>query len=131
MAGRDFERLEIYQLAEDLVAKLYQITKNFPKEEIYGITSQLRRAIVSVAVNIAEGYGRYHFKDRVLFLYNARGSLLETKSLLNISHRLGYLSEKNKTNLTNQIGILGVKINNFINYLKAQSQKYSKTKSTP
>ena len=97
--GKNFEDLEIYQLAEELIIDIYRITRKFPKEEIYGITSQLRRAVVSIAVNIAEGYGRYHFKDRILFLYNSRGSLFEVKSLILITNKLGLLDNKGKDNL--------------------------------
>lgn len=117
---RDFTDLEIYQLAEELIIDIYEVTKKFPKGEIYGITSQLRRAIVSVAVNIAEGYGRYHFKDRILFLYNSRGSLLEVKSLVLIANKLRLLRDKDKEELVVKIDRLGVKLNNFINYLKTK-----------
>ena len=70
--GKDFTSLEIYKLAERLIIDIYTISQDFPKEETYGITSQLKRAAVSVAINIAEGYGRFHFKDKSLFLYNTR-----------------------------------------------------------
>jgi four helix bundle protein len=116
--GKDFTDLEIYQLAEELILDVYRTSKDFPKEEIYGVTSQLRRAAISIALNIAEGYGRYHFKDKVIFLYNARGSLLETKSIVLICSKLGYLSEKEKDNLLARVDRLGVKINNFITYLR-------------
>lgn len=116
---RDFTSLEIYCLAEDLVVEIYKITKEFPKEEIYGITSQLRRAVVSIALNIAEAYGRYHFKDRSLFLYNARGSLLEVKSLLFICFRLGFLKKGDQGKFIDSVNKLGVKINNFIKFLKS------------
>lgn len=117
---RDFTSLEIYQLAEDLILEVYRLTKKFLKEELYGITSQWRRAAISIALNIAEGYGRYHFKERVLFLYNARGSLLEVKSLTLICFKLGFLKNQEKDNLIVAIDRLGVKINNFITYLKKQ-----------
>ena len=116
--GRGYNSLEIYQLSEELVLLVYQKTKKYPKEELYGLISQLRRAVISVMVNIAEGYGRYHFKDRTLFLYNARGSLLEVKSLVSISRKLNYLSDEDEKELLEEIDRLGVKINNFITYLK-------------
>jgi len=116
--GRDFTSLEIYRLAEDLIIDIYKVSKSFPKEEVYGITSQIRRAAVSIAINIAEGYGRFHFKNKSLFYYNARGSLLEVKSLLLISFRLGFLKESK--DLVEKTDRLGVKINNFIKYLKSQ-----------
>lgn len=116
--GKDFTSLEIYSLAEDLIIHIYKITKDFPKEEIYGITSQIKRAVISIALNIAEGYGRFHYKDKTLFLYNARGSLLETKSLIFICHRLNFLTAEKKNILIEKIDKLGVKLNNFIRYLR-------------
>lgn len=116
--GKDFRDLEVYQIAEDFIVKIYEVSKNFPKEEIYGITSQLHRAVVSIALNIAESYGRYHYKEKILFLYNARGSLLETKSIILICFRLKYLSEKEKDDLIIKIDNLGIKLNNFISYLR-------------
>lgn len=118
--GRDFTSLEVYRLAEDLIVEVYAVTRNFPKEELYGITSQIRRAVVSISLNIAESYGRFHFKDKNQFLFNARGSLLETKSLVLISERLGMLSGEEKDRLIGVINRLGVKLNNFISYLKVK-----------
>lgn len=115
---RDFSSLEIYQLAEDLVVDVYKLSKAFPKEELFGITSQLRRAAISIPLNIAEGYGRYHFKDKALFIYNSRGSLLEVKSIILICFKLGLISKGDRENLITKIDKLGVKINNFIRYLK-------------
>lgn len=68
----DITELMVYRLAEDFVVRIYQASQKFPREEIYGITSQLRRASLSIPLNIAEGFGRYHYNDRLQFLYNAR-----------------------------------------------------------
>lgn len=116
--GRDFTELEIYQLAENFIVKIYKITLTFPKEEIYGIISQLRRATVSIALNIAESCGRYHFKDKVIFLYNARGSLFETKSAVLICRKLSFISEEDKCVLVQELDNLGIKLNNYIKYLR-------------
>ncbi|MFH1778318.1 MAG: four helix bundle protein [Candidatus Omnitrophota bacterium] len=91
---RDYKNIKVYQLADDLVIEIYKVTKNFSREELYGLTSQLRRAAVSVPANIAEGASRQHKKDYLHFLYIARGSLAETEYLLHLAHRLGYLSNK-------------------------------------
>lgn len=77
-----FETLEAWQEAQNLAVLIYDTTRSFPQEEIYGITNQLRRAAASVSANIAEGYGRTSSKDRLHFLNIAYGSLLETKNLL-------------------------------------------------
>jgi four helix bundle protein len=83
--------LLVWQKAMDLVVECYQLTKRFPASELYGLTSQIRRAAVSVPANIAEGFGRWHSKDFVRFLLNANGSLKEVETHLLISERLGFL----------------------------------------
>ena len=77
---RTFEDLDVWQMGSDLTLKIYEITGHFPKEEIYGMTSQIKRAALSVSANISEGFGRYHFMDKAKFYLNARGSLYELKS---------------------------------------------------
>lgn len=91
---RNFKNIKAFQLSDNLVIEVYRTTKHFPKEELYGLTSQLRRASLSVPTNIAEGASRQHKKDYLNFLYIARGSLAETEYLLNLSYRLGYLDKK-------------------------------------
>jgi len=90
---RDYRKIKAYQLAEGLVLEIYKITKDFPKEELYGLTSQLRRAVVSITANIAEGASRQHKRDYLNFLYIARGSRVETECLLSLSCKLGYLDQ--------------------------------------
>ena len=72
---------------------VYSKTRSFPKEELYGITSQLRRAAVSVPANIADGASRAHKKEYLHFLYIARGSIAEAEYLLHLSKRVGYLQD--------------------------------------
>ena len=79
----------------DLSVLIYQITKTFPKEEIYGITSQMRRASVSIPSNIAEGYGRFSDKEFVRFLFISLGSATELETQIDLSLRLEFLSENN------------------------------------
>jgi four helix bundle protein len=90
---RQFEGLKVWQKGKDLVKEVYRLTKTFPGDELYGIVSQMRRASVSVPVNIAEGKGRFHKKEYVQFLFIARGSLYELETLIQISLELGYLSD--------------------------------------
>ena len=78
----NFEDLRIWQVGESLVIKIYSITGKFPKSEFYNLTSQLRRAAVSVPANIAEAMGRYHNAESIHFIFNARGSAEEVRSLL-------------------------------------------------
>jgi four helix bundle protein len=92
---RDYENIKTYQLADRLVFEIYKLTSEFPREELYGITSQIRRASVSVPSNIAEGASRQHKKDYLNFLYIARGSLSEVKYLLHLSNELNYIAGAN------------------------------------
>ena len=96
---RDFRKIEAWQLADDLAVAVYAATKGFPKEELYGITSQIRRAVTSVAANIVEGASRESAKDYAHFLQIARGSLAETQYFLQFARRLEYLDEEHATGL--------------------------------
>ncbi len=96
---RDFRKIKAWQLADDLVVAVYEATKRLPKEELYGITSQIRRAVTSVAANIVEGASRESAKDYAHFLQIARGSLAETQYFLHLLHRLGYLDEDTSAEL--------------------------------
>lgn len=87
-----FTDLEVWKVSHELTIFIYKITKNFPKEEIFGITSQIRRASVSIESNIAEGFSRYHFKDRLNFYYQSRGSASEVQTQLLIVKDLEYIS---------------------------------------
>jgi len=96
---RDFRKIEAWQLADDLAVAVYEATKAFPKEEVYGITSQIRRAVTSVAANIVEGASRESAKDYAHFLQIARGSLAETQYFLHLARRLGYLDQERAVEL--------------------------------
>ena len=93
MAESGFRSLEVWKLAMDMTVAVYRATGDFPKHETYGITSQLRRAAASVAANIAEGNGRTHTGDYLRHLSIARGSLVESETFVELSVRLGYLTE--------------------------------------
>jgi four helix bundle protein len=96
---RHFSQLIVWQKSNDLVIKIYQLTKNFPKDEMFGLTSQIRRAAVSITCNIAEGWGRFHYKEKIRFYYIARGSNTEVQNLLMLSRKLDYLSEQDYVEL--------------------------------
>ncbi|MBL7063621.1 MAG: four helix bundle protein [Anaerolineae bacterium] len=89
---RGFEDLECYQLASQVLREAYRIVKRLPSEERYNLADQMRRAAVSAVLNIAEGYGRYHYLDSLRFYYIARGSLDETLSGFVICDEVGYTS---------------------------------------
>ena len=77
-----FTDLDAWKEGHKLVVIIYEITTQFPPEEKYNLVSQSRRAVVSITNNTAEGFGRFHFKDRLIFYYNARGSVLEVQNCL-------------------------------------------------
>jgi four helix bundle protein len=90
----NFESLEVYELANDFVLRVYSITNKFPKEELFGLTSQIKRASISVVLNIVEGSGRGSKKDFARFINQAVGSLLEAKAGLLLGVKLGYCGEE-------------------------------------
>ena len=94
------------------------MTMNFPREEVYGLTSQIRRAVISIASNIAEGCGRSTNKDFVLFLHHAMGSLKEVECQIFLAKELGFLNEEGFVDLNNCALALERKLSGFIGYVK-------------
>jgi four helix bundle protein len=92
--AREYRKIKAWKLVHELIIEIYKVTKDFPKDEIYGLTSQIRRATVSVNANIVEGASRNSKKDYVHFLYISRGSLLEAEYLLFLSNELHYLNDQ-------------------------------------
>jgi four helix bundle protein len=100
---RDYTKIKAWQIADDLTVAIYKSTQSFPKQEVYSLTSQLRRAVYSVPANIAEGSSRESKKDYLHFLYIARGSLSEAQYFVHLSRRLAYLTEEEAADLDPQI----------------------------
>ena len=106
---KSFKDLKVWQEAHVLVILIYKITKDFPKEETYSLTDQMRRSSSSISSNIAEGFGRQTYKDKVHFFYQAQGSLTELEDQLLISKDVGYLNQADfmelieQTNLTHRL----------------------------
>ena len=96
---RDYSKIEAWKLADDLTVLIYEITRSFPKEELYGLTSQLRRAASSVPANIAEWSARGTRKDYLHFLYIARASLTEAHYFVHLSKRLAYVGDEKHAEL--------------------------------
>ncbi len=119
-----FYDLNIWKESNRLSVKIYEITENFPDNEKYGITNQLRRASSSVGANIAEGFGRFHYKDKIKFYYNARGSVCEVQNFLFLSQGLKYLSKEEARKIFSEYEQLNKRINSFI---KSTHQKMSET----
>ena len=99
---RDYKKILAWQKADDLTVEIYEVTRSFPKEEIYSLTNQMRRAAYSAPSNIAEGASRSSQKDYLHFLYIARGSISETSYFIHLSKRLKYLSADNYARLEKQ-----------------------------
>ncbi|MCK4315641.1 MAG: four helix bundle protein [Anaerolineae bacterium] len=124
MAGRGqrgFEDLECYQLALQVLREAYRVAKLLPPEERYNLAHQMRKAAASVVLNIAEGYGRYHYLDSLRFYYIARGSLDETLSGFVICDEVGYTSEE----LPRQRELCHSalrSLNGYIRYIRKQQQ---------
>jgi four helix bundle protein len=117
MAIKDYRELLVWQKAMDLVEQIYRITAHFPREEIYGLTGQLRRAAVSVPSNIAEGHGRRSPRELLKFLAIANGSLKEAETQLFIAQRLGYIDEPTRAGvfwLAAEIGRLAYGLANSV-----------------
>jgi four helix bundle protein len=100
--AKGYRNLEVYNKAYDLSLNIYEITKNFPKEERYGITSQLRRASISIPINIAEGSGRRTLGEYVNQVSSASGSCNEMEVLLDLSFDLDYLDKELHDDLFNK-----------------------------
>ncbi len=116
-----YEKLPIFKDAHVLVLQIYKLTKSFPPDEKYGITSQIRRSSSSVVANIIEGNARGYRKEFINFLLIATGSLEETKYFLLLSRDLGYISEIEYTNSHKQTENVGKQLNGLIKYLRANN----------
>lgn len=88
---KNFYDLDAWKKGHELVLEIYKVTKDFSAEERFGITSQLRRAASSITANTAEGFERYHFKDKARFYYQARGSVAEVQNFLILSKDLKFI----------------------------------------
>ena len=117
MSG-SYKDLKVWQKSLDLVTDVYQLTRSFPRDEMYGMVAQMRRAAVSVSSNIAEGKGRSSDKEFVVFLCHARGSLLELETQALIASRLGYVDDAGRRSLESQAAEVGKVLNGLIKVLR-------------
>jgi four helix bundle protein len=123
---KSFQDLRVWQEAHLLVVLIYRTTRSFPKEEQFGLTNQIRRAAVSITSNLAEGFGRETFKDRIHFYIMSLGSLNEIQSQLLVAKDVNYLHDKNWLELENKIII----INKMLNGLIKKSRSYFVTRTS-
>jgi four helix bundle protein len=118
---RPHQKLEAWSRAIELVTDIYKSTEDFPKEERYGLTGQIRRAAVSIPANLAEGAGRRSQKEFAHFLSNSQGSASELETELIIAHRLGYLDERTFARLIQQLERIGRLITGLVRHITGGS----------
>ena len=115
---KGFRELRVWQQAMDLVQRIYLLTQLFPREEIYGLTSQIRRAVVSVPSNIAEGHTRDHVKEYLHHLSISQGSLAELETQIEIARRLKYISSGQLQETLEDVNSLGKQLYALRNSLR-------------
>ncbi|MFI5114251.1 MAG: four helix bundle protein [Terriglobales bacterium] len=121
--GGTYHDLKVWQDAMEFTLNIYRGTRKFPAEEIYGLSTQLRRAAISVASNIAEGKGRSSDKELLQFLSRARGSLYEVQTQLQIAKSLGYLTDTDHHALLQQADAVGRMLNGMISKFRQITQQ--------
>ncbi|NQE04859.1 hypothetical protein C5S32_03215 [ANME-1 cluster archaeon GoMg1] len=114
-----FEDLKVWQKSHELALEVYRVTQQFPNEEKFGLTSQIRRSAVSVAANIAEGSKRRHLKEYIQMLYIPHGSLSETEYYLFLARDLKYLSDAKYQELFNLSEEVGRMLNGLVKSLSS------------
>jgi four helix bundle protein len=113
-----YKSLHVYQEAHSLVIDVYRATSSFPKEELFALTSQMRRAAVSIPANIIEGWARQTVKEQIQFLYIARGSLTELSYYLELSLALGYINQTTENGLREKSVMVARLIHGFMKGLR-------------
>lgn len=117
---KDFKNLKIWEKAHEITLMIYEATRNFPKDELYGITGQIRRASVSISANIAEGCGRSGDKELSRFLQISMGSACELEYLLYLSRELKFLNSLSYEKIENKLITLKKMLSTFIKKLTAE-----------
>ena len=120
---RTHKDLDIWKMSIDLVKDIYTLTESFPKDEQFGLTSQLRRAAVSVPSNIAEGSARNGNKEFIQFCYISLGSLSEVETQIIIATELNFIHNRLSSEVLEKVEIIRKKLLNFIKYLKSRDVK--------
>ncbi len=123
MSVKSLERLEAWTKSKDFALRVYrEVLPLLPKEEKWNLEQQLRRSVLSIPANIAEGFGRYYYQDNVRFCYNARGSLEESLSHLVVACEVGFISQALFDSLEQDGEHLSQLISGYIAYLKRSKQ---------
>ena len=115
-----FKQMPVWIAAMAIAEEIFRMSDAFPKKENYGLTSQLRRAALSISGNIAEAFGRRHNKEKINFYFISRGSITETQSHLEYAHRVGYISNESLTKMNTRLSKLIHDLNKIIVTLRNQ-----------
>jgi len=115
---KNYTELDVWIKSRELVSIIYEASKKFPEKENYGLTLQMRKAVISVPSNIAEGCGRNHTKETIQFLYISRGSLFELETQIYLAFDQQYLSQENLNLILDKITECKKLVNGFINYFE-------------
>ena len=129
--NRHHRKLKVFHLADDLVVDVYRCTRSFPIEERFGLQAQIRRATVSVPTNIVEGCARKTLKDYLHFMNIALASASEVRYLLQLSHRLGFLSDTTQPELVRRFDELICSLHNLIAALDAKPAQVMRSSRRP
>mgnify|MGYP001571133767 CR=1 FL=1 len=123
---KSFKEMPAWQEAMEIAVEIYYLTEKLPREEDYSLTSQIRRAAVSISANIAEAFGRQHSKDKINFYYFSRGSVMETMSHLEYSYRVKYFSDKEVSDINKKLEVLNNNLNKIIKSLRNSTRSNEK-----
>lgn len=118
--GKGYRDLRVYQESLAFVADIYRMTQEFPKSEQFGMTSQIRRAAVSILINIAEGWGRHGKNEFARFIDISSGSLCEVESLVEVATVLGYIAEEQRFNSAERTRVIGAMLHKLRVHLRSQ-----------
>jgi four helix bundle protein len=115
---KHFKELKVWQKGIEIVKDIYDITKHFPKEEMYGLTTQMRRSAISIPSNIAEGFKRYHAKEYKQFLYIALGSLAELETQIVIAKEIGLIDDTRLDSINEKLDHTSKMLSSLISKLR-------------
>lgn len=118
MNYKSYNELDVWKESRSLVKLIYDITKKLPKEEVFSLVQQIRRAAISVPSNIAEGCGRNHAKDSIQFFYVSRGSLFEEETQIFLAFDQDYIDQETMDSVLEKITTCKKLLNGFINYFE-------------
>lgn len=118
---KSFTQLHAWQNSHTLVLEIYKVTKLFPRDELFGLTNQMRRCVVSITSNIAEGFSRNTYKDKNQFYYISEGSVTELQNQLLIARDVGYLKPEDFKRIAEQTVVVHKLINGLIKSTKSHA----------